>query len=150
MGVSFADTTIAFVRESDRPEHLLGHPESGGLNNPSAWASLRPNTQPYKFIGFGDIHGPKPYTFIGLGDTNGPKPYKFMKFLGGYCSRAVLGFPTNQPCANLKFTHNKRRAADGKRVGVQIHNRRVLHQCPPLQRTGTANHTVRMPIFMCV
>ena len=23
-------------------------------------------TKPYKFIGFGDIHGPKPYEFIGL------------------------------------------------------------------------------------
>jgi hypothetical protein len=26
-----------------------------------------------KFIGFGDIHGPKLYTSIGLGDIEGPK-----------------------------------------------------------------------------
>ncbi len=25
-------------------------------------------TKPYKFIGFGDIHGPKHYKFIGFGD----------------------------------------------------------------------------------
>ncbi len=31
--------------------------------------------EPYKFIGFGDIHGPKPYKFIGFGDIHGPKPY---------------------------------------------------------------------------
>ncbi len=28
---------------------------------------------PIKFIGFGDIHGPKPYKFIGFGDIHGPK-----------------------------------------------------------------------------
>ncbi len=27
-------------------------------------------TKPYKFIGFGDIHGPKPYEFIGFGDIH--------------------------------------------------------------------------------
>jgi hypothetical protein len=26
-------------------------------------------TRSYKFIGFGDIHGPKPYKFIGFGDS---------------------------------------------------------------------------------
>ncbi len=36
--------------------------------------------KPYKFIGFGDIDGPKPYGFIGFGDTDGPKPYKFRGF----------------------------------------------------------------------
>ncbi len=36
--------------------------------------------KPYKFIGFGDIHGPKPYKFIGFGDIHGPKPYKFIGF----------------------------------------------------------------------
>ncbi len=35
---------------------------------------------PYKFIGFGDIHGPKPYKFTGFGDIHGPKPYKFIGF----------------------------------------------------------------------
>ncbi len=34
-------------------------------------------TKPYKFIWFGDTHGPKPYEFIWLGDIHGPKPYKF-------------------------------------------------------------------------
>ena len=34
----------------------------------------------YKFVGFGDIHGPKPYKFIGFGDIHGPKPYKFIRF----------------------------------------------------------------------
>ncbi len=33
-----------------------------------------------KFIGFGDLHGPKPYKFIGFGDLHGPKPYKFIGF----------------------------------------------------------------------
>jgi hypothetical protein len=28
-------------------------------------------TKPYKFIGFGDVHGPKPYEFIGFGDVQG-------------------------------------------------------------------------------
>ncbi len=32
--------------------------------------------KPYKFIGFGSIHGPKPYKFIGFGSIHGPKPYK--------------------------------------------------------------------------
>ena len=35
---------------------------------------------PYKFIGFGDIHGPKPYKSIRFGDIHGPKPYKFIGF----------------------------------------------------------------------
>jgi hypothetical protein len=35
--------------------------------------------QTYKFIGLGDIQGPKPYKFIGLGDIQGPKPYKFIE-----------------------------------------------------------------------
>ncbi len=39
--------------------------------------------KPYKFIGFGDIYGPKPYKFIGFGDIHGPKPYKFIGF-GGF------------------------------------------------------------------
>ena len=34
----------------------------------------------YKFIGFGDLHGPKPYQFMGFGDLHGPKPYKFIGF----------------------------------------------------------------------
>ncbi len=29
--------------------------------------------KPYKFTGFGDIHGPKPYKIIGFGDIHGPK-----------------------------------------------------------------------------
>ncbi len=33
-----------------------------------------------KFIGFGDIHGPRPYKFSGFGDSHGPKPYKFIGF----------------------------------------------------------------------
>ncbi len=36
--------------------------------------------KPYKFIGFGDIHGPKPYEFIGFGDLHGTKPYQFIGF----------------------------------------------------------------------
>ncbi len=35
---------------------------------------------PYKFIGCGDIHGPKPYKFIRFGDIHGPKPYNFIGF----------------------------------------------------------------------
>ncbi len=34
--------------------------------------------KPYKFIGFGDIYGPKPYKFTGFGDIYGPKAYKFI------------------------------------------------------------------------
>ncbi len=34
--------------------------------------------KPYKFIGFGDIHGPKSYKFIRFGDIHGPKPCKFI------------------------------------------------------------------------
>ncbi len=41
-------------------------------------------TNAYKFIGFGDTHGPKPYKFIGFGDSYGPKPYKFMGFGDSY------------------------------------------------------------------
>ncbi len=36
--------------------------------------------KPYRFTGFGDMHGPKPYKFIGFGDLHGPKPYKFIGF----------------------------------------------------------------------
>ena len=39
---------------------------------------MAPN--PYKFIGFGDIHGPKPHKFIGFGDSHGPKPYESTGF----------------------------------------------------------------------
>ncbi len=31
--------------------------------------------KPYKFIGFGDIHGPKPYKFIGFGGSQGPEKH---------------------------------------------------------------------------
>jgi hypothetical protein len=34
--------------------------------------------KPYKFIGFGSIHGPKLCKFIGFGSIHGPKPYKFI------------------------------------------------------------------------
>ncbi len=30
-------------------------------------------SKPYKFIGFGDIHGPNPYKFIGFGDSPAPR-----------------------------------------------------------------------------
>jgi hypothetical protein len=39
----------------------------------SIWSRSVP--KPYKFIGFGGIHGPKPYKFIGFGGIHGPKPY---------------------------------------------------------------------------
>jgi hypothetical protein len=35
---------------------------------------------PYKFIGFGDINGPKAYKFTGFGDIHGPTAYKFIGF----------------------------------------------------------------------
>ncbi len=45
---------------------------------PDYWA--RRSAQPYEFIGFGDIYGPKPYEFIGVGDIYGPKPCEFIGF----------------------------------------------------------------------
>ncbi len=40
-------------------------------------------TKTSKFTGFGDIRGrPKPYKFIGFGNIHGPKPYKFIGFGG--------------------------------------------------------------------
>ncbi len=35
---------------------------------------------PYKFMGFGDIHGTKAYELIGSGDIRGPKAHKFIRF----------------------------------------------------------------------
>jgi hypothetical protein len=49
-------------------------PEADGLRRGTYF------TNPYKFIGFGDIRGPKPYKFIGSGDIRGPKAYKFIGF----------------------------------------------------------------------
>ncbi len=57
---------------------------AAGLNPERDETALLPddpeNLRPYKFIGFGDIHGPKPYKFIGFGDVHGPKPCKFIGF----------------------------------------------------------------------
>ena len=41
---------------------------------PAAPREQKPSlkTKTYKFIGFGDIHGPEPYKFIGFGDIHGP------------------------------------------------------------------------------
>jgi hypothetical protein len=55
-----------------RASSTQGIPELGQLG---AWV-LRCRVESYKFIGFGDIHGPKPYTFIGFGDLY----YKKAKF----------------------------------------------------------------------
>jgi hypothetical protein len=38
--------------------------------------------QIYKFIGFGDFHGPKPYEFIRFGDIHGSTPYESIGFGG--------------------------------------------------------------------
>ncbi len=45
-------------------------------------SEMKNTPKPYKFIGFGGIHGPKPYKFIGFGDIHGPKPYEFIGFEG--------------------------------------------------------------------
>ncbi len=37
-------------------------------------------SKPYRFVGFGDIHGPKPFKILGFGDIHGPKASKFMGF----------------------------------------------------------------------
>ncbi len=36
--------------------------------------------KPYKFIGFGEIQGPKPCEFTGFGEIQGPKPCEFIGF----------------------------------------------------------------------
>jgi hypothetical protein len=49
------------------------------MDSTDLWGQTKPSPdETYKFLGFGDIHGPKPYKFIGLGDIHGPKPYKFI------------------------------------------------------------------------
>ena len=35
-----------------------------------------------KFVGFGDINGPKPNKFIRFGDIYGPNPYRFSNKTG--------------------------------------------------------------------
>ncbi len=51
-------------------------------------------TKPYKYIGFGDIHGPKTYKSTGFGDIHGPKPYEFIGFRWAFTSQTpvVLDF----------------------------------------------------------
>jgi hypothetical protein len=44
--------------------------------------------RPYKFIGFGDIHGLRPYRFIGFGDIHGPRPYKFIRYARARADKA--------------------------------------------------------------
>ena len=57
-------------------------------------------SEPYEFIGFGVIHGPKPYEFIGFGDLHGPKPYEFIGFgdlHGPKPYKCSAGWIKNQP-----------------------------------------------------
>ncbi len=44
------------------------------FNNFYMFSPIRPVHEPYEFIGFGDIHGPKPYEFIGFGDLHHGSP----------------------------------------------------------------------------
>jgi hypothetical protein len=64
--------------------------------------------KPYKFVGFGDVHGPKPYKFIRFGDVHGPKPYKFIGFGG-----SMYSFGTER-VIQLRFAHTSGRAGDNR------------------------------------
>jgi hypothetical protein len=61
--------------------------------------------KPYKFIGFGGLHGPKPYKFIGFGEIHGAKPYKFIGFGGlhGHKPYKCFGFGDLQGAGLLVF-----------------------------------------------
>jgi hypothetical protein len=59
---------------SEKPHGDFGHAALGSI----LINSYKP--KPYKFTGFGSIHGPKPYKFTGFGSIHGPKPYKFIWF----------------------------------------------------------------------
>ena len=101
------------LRAAPRPQASpFGRLARPVLRPATTWRALegaRGSPKPYKFIGFGGIHGPKPYKFIGFGgqqperepggagstpdpggnhkftgfgDIHGPKPYKFIGFGG--------------------------------------------------------------------
>ncbi len=59
--------------------------------------------KPYKFIGFGDIHGPKPYKFIGFGDIHGPKHWADLEGLIFiiYISTFFAVGPKNTKCPRM-------------------------------------------------
>ena len=46
----------------------------------TVWTHPWPHPKAYKFIVFGNIHGPTGYKFIRLGDIHGTKAYKFLRF----------------------------------------------------------------------
>jgi hypothetical protein len=77
---------------------------------------VRPyKAKPYKFVGFGTVHGPKPYKFIGFGSILGPKPYKFIGFgflqslaffydFFGFVGAMAWPWPSHSPNKSKKIT----------------------------------------------
>ncbi len=61
-----------------------GPDAQGGPSPDRCHRSLVLKREPYKFIGFGNIHGPKPYKFTGFGNIHGPKTYRFIGFGNTY------------------------------------------------------------------
>ncbi len=64
-------------------------------------------TKPYKFMWFGNIHGPKPYEFMGFGAMGVTKPYKFIWFgnIHGPKSYELKGFGAMGVTKPYKFIY---------------------------------------------